>query len=83
VPEEGFESTRLKTLGRYERADMCEAHAFILQKGKEEKIFENVDEVYVEGEEVKMISIFGEQKIVKARIKSYNNSQGKIVLEAL
>ena len=62
---------------------MCEAHAFILQKGEEQKIFENVDEVYVEGEEVKMINIFGEQKIVKARIKSYNNSQGKIVLEAL
>jgi predicted RNA-binding protein len=62
---------------------MCEAHAFILQKGEEQKIFENVDELYVEGEEVKMISIFGEQKIVKARIKSYNNSKGKIVLEAL
>ena len=62
---------------------MCEAHAFILKKGEEEKILENVDELHVEGEEIRMISIFGEQKIVKARIKSYNNSQGKIVLEAL
>ena len=61
---------------------MCEAHAFMVQKGKEEKILENVDELHVEGEEVRMINIFGEQKIVKARIKSYNNSQGKIVLEA-
>jgi len=62
---------------------MCEAHAFMVQKGKEEKILENVDELHVEGEEVRMINIFGEQKIVKARIKSYNNSQGKIVLEPL
>jgi len=62
---------------------MCEAHAFILQKGKEEKILESVDEVHVEGEEVRMISIFGDQKIVRARIKSYSNNQGKIVLEPL
>jgi predicted RNA-binding protein len=62
---------------------MCEAHAFMVQKGKEEKILENVDELLVEGEEIRMISIFGEQKIVKARLKSYNNSQGKIVLEPL
>jgi predicted RNA-binding protein len=60
---------------------MCEAHAFMLQEGKEEKVLENVDEVYVEGEEVRMINIFGEQKILKAKIKSYNNSQGRIVLE--
>jgi predicted RNA-binding protein len=62
---------------------MCEAHAFMLQEGKEEKILENVDEVYVEGEEIRMINIFGEQKILKAKIKSYNNSQGRIVLEPI
>ena len=62
---------------------MCEAHAFMLQEGKEEKILENVEEVYVEGEEIRMINIFGERKILKARIKSYNNSQGRIVLEPI
>ena len=61
---------------------MCEAHAFILRDGREEKLLENVDEVNVDGEEIRMTNIFGEQKIVKARIKSYNNSQGKLVLEA-
>jgi predicted RNA-binding protein len=78
VPEEGFGST--PPIGR---SNMCEAHAFLLNNGQEEKILDNVDEVHVEGEEVKVISIFGEQRIVKARIKSYNNTQGKIVLEAL
>jgi predicted RNA-binding protein len=62
---------------------MCEAHAFILSNGKEEKILENVDEVEVRGDEIRMVNIFGEQKIVKARIKRYNNTERKILLEAL
>lgn len=62
---------------------MCEAHAFLLKNDKEEKILENVDQVEVEGDEVRMINIFGEQKILKARVKSYNGSEGKILFETL
>ena len=62
---------------------MCEAHAFVLKNDKEEKILENVDQVEVEGDEVRMINIFGEQKILKARVKSYNGSEGKILFEIL
>jgi predicted RNA-binding protein len=61
---------------------MCEAHAFILEDGKEEKLLENVDELTVEGDEIRMVNIFGEQKIVKARVLSYNNTKRKIVLQA-
>ena len=60
---------------------MCEANAFILRNGKEEKILENVDLVELVGEEVKLTNIFGEQKILKARLSLYNNSEGKIVFE--
>jgi predicted RNA-binding protein len=59
---------------------MCEAHAFILKDGKEEKVMESVDRVELEGDEVKLISIFGEQKALKASLRLYNNSEGKIVL---
>ena len=62
---------------------MCEAHAFILNGDKEEKILDNVDNVDVEGGEIRMINIFGEQKILKARIRSYNGSENKILLEPL
>ena len=62
---------------------MCEANAFILRAGEEEKILESVDEVAVEGDQVKLINIFGEQKMLKARIKCYNNSESKILLEPL
>ena len=60
---------------------MCEAHAFILKNGKEEKIMESVDLVEIEGDEVKLVNIFGEQKILKASLKLYNNSEGKIIFE--
>jgi predicted RNA-binding protein len=60
---------------------MCEANAFILKDGKEEKILESVDLVELNGDEVKLVSIFGEQKTIRARLKSYNNSEGKIVFE--
>lgn len=62
---------------------MCEAHAFILNNDKEEMILENVDQVDVNGDEVRMINIFGEQKIIKARIKSYNGTKNTIILEPI
>jgi predicted RNA-binding protein len=62
---------------------MCEAHAFILNQDKEEMILENVDQVDIEGDEVRMINIFGEQKIIKARIKSYNGTKNRILLEPI
>lgn len=63
---------------------MCEAHAFVLNNdGREEKILESVDLVEFEGDEVKLVNIFGEQKTLKARLKSYNNSEGKILFEPL
>ena len=58
---------------------MCEAHAFILKNGKEEKVLENINLVELEGDEVKLVNIFGEQKTLKANLISYNNTEGKIV----
>jgi predicted RNA-binding protein len=62
---------------------MCEAHAYILNNGEEEVLLKNADQVDVEGDEVRMINIFGEQKILKALIKSYDNTERKILLEAI
>jgi len=60
---------------------MCEANAFMLTNKREEMFLENVDQVDVEGDEVRMVNIFGEQKTVKARIKSYSGTDNKILLE--
>ena len=61
---------------------MCEAHAFFVKDGVEEKILENVDMVEFEGDSVKLVSIFGEQKTIKGVLKSYNGSEGKILFES-
>ena len=62
---------------------MCEAHAFVLRDGKEEMVLENVDLVDLEGDEVMLVSIFGEQKILKAKLKQYNNAERKILFEPI
>lgn len=62
---------------------MCEAHAFILKDGKEEKVLESVDIVELEEDEVNIVSIFGEQKTLKARLKLYDNTKSKILFEPL
>ena len=62
---------------------MCEANAFVLIDGKEEKLLENVDLVSLGGDDVKLVSIFGEQKTLKAKLKQYNNTEGKIIFETV
>ena len=61
---------------------MCEAAAFIYENGREELILEAVDLVEPAEEGVyRLVSIFGEQKIVKGRIKSINLVNHKILFE--
>jgi len=60
---------------------MCEAHAFVLRGDREVKLLESVDELEVRGDEIRMVNIFGEQKIIRGRLRQYNNSERKILLE--
>ncbi|HDL08366.1 MAG TPA: CooT family nickel-binding protein [Desulfobacteraceae bacterium] len=60
---------------------MCEAHAFILKNGKEEKFLENVDLIKIEGDQINLVSIFGEQKTFKGKLKLYDNTARKIIFE--
>ena len=60
---------------------MCEASAFLVKDGKEELILESVDTLENLENEVKMINIFGEQKNLKARVKTLSLVDHKILLE--
>ena len=60
---------------------MCEASAFLIKDGREELILESVDTLENLGNEVKMINIFGEQKSIKAKIKTLSLVDHKIILE--
>ena len=62
---------------------MCEAHAFLLKEGKEEPVLESIDLVESEGDQVRLVNIFGEQKVLHARLKTFNNTERKLVFETI
>lgn len=59
---------------------MCEAAAYILKNGREELLLQDVDLIEPDGENLRIVSIFGEQKIVKASILSLNLVNHKVIL---
>ncbi len=61
---------------------MCEAAAFIVRDGKEELILDSVDLLEPDNGNIRLVNIFGEQKIVTTRIKQLSLVNHKIVLEA-
>lgn len=60
---------------------MCEANAYLIEGQETTLIMEAVDTVEPEGDKIKLISIFGDQKIMKARIHSLSLVDNKIYLE--
>jgi predicted RNA-binding protein len=60
---------------------MCDANAYLAKDGAEELLLESVDLVELDGEEATLVSIFGERKRVRARLKLFDNSRGKLVFE--
>jgi predicted RNA-binding protein len=62
---------------------MCEAAAYIIRNGQEELFLEDVDVIEPEGENLRLVSIFGEQKIIRAQIQSLNLVNHKVILKEL
>ena len=60
---------------------MCEANAYLLKEGKEELILEAVDVIENEGDQIRIANIFGEQKTLKAKIRSMSLVNHRILLE--
>jgi predicted RNA-binding protein len=59
---------------------MCEATAYLLKNGKEELLLQDVDTIEPDGDSLRIVSIFGEQKVVKATIQSLNLVNHKVIL---
>jgi predicted RNA-binding protein len=59
---------------------MCEAAAYIIRNGQEELFLEDVDVIEPDGDNLRLVSIFGEQKIIKAAIQSLNLVNHKVIL---
>ncbi len=62
---------------------MCESTAYILRDGTEELVFESVDHLEETDGQVKMVNLFGEEHVIKARIKALSLVDHKIILEEL
>lgn len=61
---------------------MCEANAFFYGDGKEQLILEGVDELLPEENgQFRLVNIFGDQKIIKGKLKSMNLVNHRIVFE--
>jgi len=62
---------------------MCEAHAYMVRDTIEEKILESVDLMELDGDDIHLVNIFGEQKTIRGKLTRYNNREGKIIIEPL
>ena len=59
---------------------MCEAAAYVLKEGQEELLLSDVDVIEPEGEGLRLVSIFGEQKVIKATILRLKLVDHKVIL---
>ncbi|GBC64101.1 RNA-binding protein [Desulfonema ishimotonii] len=62
---------------------MCEANAYLIEGSETQLIMESVDTVEPDENGISLVSIFGEQKFLKARIRSMALVDHKIYLEKL
>jgi predicted RNA-binding protein len=63
--------------------NMCEANAYLIADGEETLVMKAVDTVSPEGEGLKLVNIFGEQKFLRAAIHSLSLVDHKVYLKAL
>jgi predicted RNA-binding protein len=63
---------------------MCEADAYLIKDGEEELVMKAVDVIEPDDDSgYRIVDIFGEQKIVKGRIKGMQLVDHKILFEAV
>ena len=60
---------------------MCEAHAYLRKDGKDELFMENVDSVLTNEDGLVLENIFGQRKMIKARIKELALVDHRVILE--
>jgi predicted RNA-binding protein len=60
---------------------MCEANAYLIENEEENLVMEAVDTVVPEDGGLRLVSIFGDQKFVKATIHSLSLVDHKVFLK--
>jgi len=62
---------------------VCEANAYIRQGDSEELLMEQVDIIEPSELGLRLVDIFGRQKLIQAKIKDMNLLNHKIILEKI
>jgi len=62
---------------------MCEANAYLAKEGGKELVLEDIMILRPENGQIYLQNIFGEQKLIKARIKEMNLVDHRIILEEI
>ncbi|HUU80965.1 MAG TPA: CooT family nickel-binding protein [Acidobacteriota bacterium] len=62
---------------------MCESAAYFFVDGKEELVLESVHLLESAEDQIHLTDMYGERKILRARIKSLSLVEHKIILEPL
>jgi predicted RNA-binding protein len=60
---------------------MCEAVVFVDRDGDLEKVMDDVVELKPEGEKILLVDVFGEQKLLSARIQEVELMDHRIILQ--
>ena len=60
---------------------MCEANAYIIRDGEEELVMEAVDKIEPENGGLRLVSIFGDQKFIRAHVHALFFANHKILLK--
>ncbi len=62
---------------------MCEATVFLAEGGRESKVMENVVALHLDGGEVLLNDLLGEQKVMRAQVRAIDFVRQRVVLERL
>lgn len=62
---------------------MCDSSAYLFTDGEENLILEHVDIVETQEDMIRLVDIFGEEKVLKAKIRKLSLLEHKILFEPL
>lgn len=61
---------------------MCESTVYMIRDGKEEEVMEAVATIIPQGETLRLVNLFGEERVIKAAIKEIDLVGHKIILSS-
>lgn len=60
---------------------MCDLKAYVRNNDREELILESVNNIRIEGGEVVLRNLFGEEKRVRGEVREVSLSKNRVILE--